>query len=291
MSLAEAEDLSQKLFASARDLTTIAGAVVANSARKLSCGCAQTPLTPPLASPPSQDTEDSLSGSLPPFPFTQILHEAGFHGMNLDKLVQLSLGSPHSTQVKAESLPNGVSSAYDHRCADYFPGADLSAYNRYPFMPTLVADDTLDHASFLSGTLRPITPDMGGSGTCDFTDTANLLSELVLYWDKIDFIYETAEAFLDTDTPMKAEKEHEMLREMVNMAILSLGALSCVLKLSDNMGSHANTAEILEYARSALRRIIVIDQFIDAAAEITLVDQSHLFEELKDLEQTKPKTM
>jgi hypothetical protein len=134
MSIAEADALSNKLFASARDLTAFAGAVVANSARKFSCSCVQSPSrppTPPLVSHPSQDTEE-YQGSFPPFPFTQILHNAGFQ-CNLDEFVQLpSLQSSRTTQFKMGSLPDTVSSSINHS------GADESAYDRFPFMSTIV---------------------------------------------------------------------------------------------------------------------------------------------------------
>jgi hypothetical protein len=70
----------------------------------------------------------------------------------------------------------------------------------------------------------------------DIKDTAKILGDLVLSWDNIDFVYETAEALLDPEKPMKAEQEREVSRELINMAMLSLGTLSCI-QLSDNLES------------------------------------------------------
>ncbi|KAM6499949.1 hypothetical protein JOM56_005457 [Amanita muscaria] len=285
MTLAEAEALSNKLSASARDLTTVAGALVVNSARNfVSCTCMKGPPTPTLASPCSQEVEDSLSGSLPPFPFTQILNDAGFQG-NLDDLIRLPLHSPHTTQAEAEMHTDHQRKPEDMRTSS--PSIVLSTNDRYPFMSTIIADDTVDHADFLLGNLRSTTPDMGRPQTCDMRDTISILGELVLCWDKINFVYETAEALLDTDNPMTTLKKRELSRECVNMALLSSGLLSCILQRTNIMESdrfdHFD-AEILQYTRSALRRLISIDEildFINAATERTLVmDQS---EELKDM--------
>ncbi|KAM6501313.1 hypothetical protein JOM56_004327 [Amanita muscaria] len=246
LSLAKAKDLSYRLFASARDLTQLAGAIIAHCARKFS---SLPPQSPSLL--PSQDIEDSQpDGTFPPFPLTQVPDD--FFARTPSPGIQ--------TYLTQEISPRG-------------------AYSNYPYLSTMVADHTADHAQFLSGNLCPATPHVAESPAYDRQETSKLLGDIVLRWDRMDFFYETNEALLDSTKPMTAQKERDMSSELIRMATLSLGALSCVQASTSLESRVSGNDKILEYTRSALRRIMIAEELLDAVAEQKLNDKTMVGDE------------
>ncbi|SRR6266576_346314 len=106
----------------------------------------------------------------------------------------------------------------------------------------------------------------------DMKETCRDLQDKVTRWTTNSFCIKLADKLFDRTNPdIRAEKQQEFLRELTNMASLSLTLVLCI-QSSVYIERSQNDLQIVQHIKSCLQELEIADKLISYLSEMQPID-------------------
>ncbi|KAF8350963.1 hypothetical protein F5887DRAFT_1193308 [Amanita rubescens] len=143
-----------------------------------------------------------------------------------------------------------------------------SPYSHHVFAKYMTEDTTRNYPQYHGS--RPRTPPEHIPFVTDMAETCRDLQDKVTRWTTNGFCPKLADKLFDrTDPNIRAENQQKFLRELTNMASLSLTLVLCI-QSSVYIERSQNDLQIVQRIKSSLQELEIVDKLIDY---ISLIDE------------------